>query len=277
MVKKIKKFFLKRKKLWLCLALLLTLGLGFLLAFLIFRPQTDLSGKATPVETPKTVLPEDKSRKLESRWVHPADSAYKGIIELWNDGNFTFKGFNAPDFISGGQWKFDRNVLILTFTQDTDYWRGMFKASEDFVDYYDEVLEMSLGTTPSITMDVYKCSQIMDKACFNFFNWYFYEESDLNTAESKAETEPKQEKVSEEAGIWEAVYDYAPQIDMMSPSVDFKLDKIVGNYALVQVIPQGNAEGAALILEKVGGEWVVQDFGTYFPEWEEKAPALFQW
>lgn len=94
----------------------------------------------------------------------------------------------------------------------------------------------------------------------------------------KPTSTPVQKSQSDEEGIWEAVYDYAPSIDMETPSIDFKLDKIVGNYALVQVIPVGvEAEGAALVLEKVNGRWVVQAFGTIFPEWQEKVPELFQW
>lgn len=59
---------------------------------------------------------------------------------------------------------------------------------------------------------------------------------------------------------------------------DLKLVKTIGRFALVQVAPRGGLiEGAAVILEKVKGEWVVQEMGTIFPEWEEKVPELFQW
>ena len=215
---------------------------------------------------------EEKSslKKLDSKWVHPADEAHEGVFEMWDDGTFTFQGFKSADFVSGGNWRFDRNVIELEFAQDLDYWREMFAGAKKLASYYNDVGEIEVEGKPSAVFDVFACEKRTGRACINLFNWLFYKEktSSVSTSESK----------SDEDGVWEAVYDYAPRIDMMSPSVDFKLDKIVGNYALVQVMPVGvEAEEAALILEKVAGRWVVQDFGTIFPEWEEKVPALFKW
>lgn len=49
-----------------------------------------------------------------------------------------------------------------------------------------------------------------------------------------------------------------------------------GKWALVSVLPQGDVEGAGVILEKVGDKWVARDMGTDLSEWEPKAPGLFK-
>lgn len=214
---------------------------------------------------------ENKSLTLDSRWVHPADEAFKGVIEMWTDGTFTFSGLKSADFSSGGKWWFNRSTVTLEFTQDKDYWQDMFEKNKDFTGYYEDILMISFGDQPTVEFDVDKCQQLQGKSCINFFNWLFYKES--ATGSTKTTSSSK----TDEALIWDAVYDYAPKLDLMSPSLDFKLVKIVGNYALVQVIPGGDMEGAGMILEKIGDQWLVQDFGTSFPEWEKKVPALFQW
>jgi len=56
---------------------------------------------------------------------------------------------------------------------------------------------------------------------------------------------------------------------------DLKIVNRIGNYALVQVIPRQPMEGAGVILEKINGQWQVQDMGTTFPDWEAKVPELF--
>jgi len=281
-VKKKRPFDLRENKKFLLLGgllVLLAIGLGFGAAFLIFK-QPGLekpATKKTPLEKAQpsvSFLPKEEvlTKKLDSKWVHPADQAHEGVFEMWTDGTFTFRGLKSADFASGGNWRFDRNVIILEFTEDLDYWRPMFANMAQYGSSYPDIGQIKSQPRPSAIFDVFACEKRTGRACINLFNWLFYKEINLPATEKT-----KPESKSDEESIWEAVYDYAPRIDMMASSVDFELDKIVGNYALVQVIPEGNIEGAALILEKISGTWVVQDFGTVFPEWQEKAPELFQW
>lgn len=47
-------------------------------------------------------------------------------------------------------------------------------------------------------------------------------------------------------------------------------------WASVAVLPKENIEGAAVILEKVGGKWIPRDMGTDLSDWESEAPELFK-
>ena len=59
-----------------------------------------------------------------------------------------------------------------------------------------------------------------------------------------------------------------------APGMLFKLNitKRVGGWAMVEVIPLVDAEGAGVLLEKVKGKWVVRELGTVFESWRTKAP-----
>lgn len=67
-------------------------------------------------------------------------------------------------------------------------------------------------------------------------------------------------------------------VNMHTDQMDFnlKITKKLADYALVQVIPKEDTEGAAVVLEKIDNHWVAQEMGTTFPQWEERVPELFQ-
>jgi len=58
------------------------------------------------------------------------------------------------------------------------------------------------------------------------------------------------------------------------------LKKQAREYALIHANPtgkwKGKADGAMVIMQKIGSNWVPQDMGSYMPEWEEKVPDLFK-
>lgn len=57
---------------------------------------------------------------------------------------------------------------------------------------------------------------------------------------------------------------------------DLKVLKQLDKWALLEVIPiNPPTDKAAVILEKVDNQWIPRAFGTIFPEWEKKAPELF--
>jgi cytoskeletal protein RodZ len=59
--------------------------------------------------------------------------------------------------------------------------------------------------------------------------------------------------------------------------LESKVKKGRNEYALVHVEPwpAGSAEPAGAILQKIGGLWIVMDFGTLLMEWQEQVPELF--
>ena len=59
-----------------------------------------------------------------------------------------------------------------------------------------------------------------------------------------------------------------------APRMKFKLKltKTVSNWAMVEVIPLVEVEGASVLLEKVKDKWVAREFGTMFESWRTKAP-----
>lgn len=89
---------------------------------------------------------------------------------------------------------------------------------------------------------------------------------------------PALKPASENEQILAVARQYAQAHSVPNLKFSLKITKRVGNYALVQVEPEGgSAEGAAVILEKIGNRWQAQEMGTTFPEWEAKVPKLFEW
>lgn len=86
-----------------------------------------------------------------------------------------------------------------------------------------------------------------------------------------------QETGKEKEQMFSAARELIMKYSVPDMEVELNLIKKVGNLALVEVIPLNTeTDNVAVILEKVEGEWKARDFGTIFPEWEEKAPELFE-
>jgi len=86
---------------------------------------------------------------------------------------------------------------------------------------------------------------------------------------------------SEKEEILDAAYRYvqshsAPD-QKFSLTLSSQVKKNRDEYALVQVdpIPAGSAEGAGVVLQKIGGLWIVMDMGTLLMDWHEQVPELF--
>jgi len=87
---------------------------------------------------------------------------------------------------------------------------------------------------------------------------------------------PTLQSISEDELILSSARDYVKLHSTPETKFSVRITKKVGKYALVQVIPEDNIEGAAVIVEKVGNRWIAQDMGTAFPEWEARVPELFR-
>lgn len=63
-----------------------------------------------------------------------------------------------------------------------------------------------------------------------------------------------------------------------TPGIKYKLKigKKTGRWAMIEVVPAGDSEGAGVLMEKVDGRWIAREMGTDFSGWEAKAPELFR-
>jgi len=90
---------------------------------------------------------------------------------------------------------------------------------------------------------------------------------------------PKQESyappISVDNQLLTVTREYVRKNSVAGLIFDLHLQKQVDRWALVEVVPE-DTDRAAVILEKVDGQWIPRAFGTIFPEWEEKVPELFQ-
>lgn len=64
-----------------------------------------------------------------------------------------------------------------------------------------------------------------------------------------------------------------------APGMQFDLifSKQVGNWVVFKVFPENiDTDIATLFMEKIGGTWKAQDFGTAFPDLYDRHPELFK-
>lgn len=82
---------------------------------------------------------------------------------------------------------------------------------------------------------------------------------------------------SEDFQILSAARDFVDKNSVPNIKYKLKITNKVGKWALVEVIPLGQFDGAGVILEKVEGKWVGKVLGTDFSDWEQKVPELFKY
>lgn len=101
-------------------------------------------------------------------------------------------------------------------------------------------------------------------------------------ANSNSQTQKEKSTISSETEeILNAVQNYAQSHS--APEQEFtvklisKVKKGRDEYALVHVnpVPIDSAEPAGAVLQKIGGLWIVMDFGTLLMEWHQRVPELF--
>jgi len=86
----------------------------------------------------------------------------------------------------------------------------------------------------------------------------------------------KKTQQSEKAKIFAACDTFVKANSAPEFKYKLKLLNQKGKWALVDIVPLIDAEGAMIILEKQGNTWKVKDWGPFLDEWRSKVPDLFK-
>lgn len=82
--------------------------------------------------------------------------------------------------------------------------------------------------------------------------------------------------VSENEEIYRVARAYVEKHSAPGLGFDLKIIKKLDKYVLLEAIPlHGETDNAGVILEKINGRWVAQTMGTYFEDWYNRVPELF--
>lgn len=109
---------------------------------------------------------------------------------------------------------------------------------------------------------------------------YPRKESARQSVESPEAAEPLSSAVlpeAEKAQMFTAAREYIKPDCAEGMEVDLKILKQLDSWVLLEIIPLNvETDNAAMVLEKVNGEWRPRDWGTILPGWRERVPELFE-